>query len=205
MAKKLRMIEAFAGIGSQIAAMKRLGVDVENVGISEIDKYAVQSYEAINGKVNNYGDITKVEKFDPTDLLIYSSPCFTGDTEILVYNSETKEQEYIQIKDFDEAKYLIVTVDEENNVVTDKAKLLKQGSKKIIKIVCSNGMNDFIRCTPEHKFKAYVENTQGTEWVTDWVEAKDLKFKKLVRFQEMNHQINYLIPVFVIDVKDVHP
>lgn len=75
MAKKLRMIEAFAGIGSQIAAMKRLGVDVENVGISEIDKYAVQSYEAINGKVNNYGDITKVEKFDPTDLLIYSSPC----------------------------------------------------------------------------------------------------------------------------------
>lgn len=75
MSKKLRMIEAFAGIGSQIAAMKRLGVDVENVGISEIDKYAVQSYEAINGKVNNYGDITKVEKFDPTDLLIYSSPC----------------------------------------------------------------------------------------------------------------------------------
>lgn len=75
MTKKLRMIEAFAGIGSQIAAMKRLGVDVENVGISEIDKYAVQSYEAINGKVNNYGDITKVEKFDPTDLLIYSSPC----------------------------------------------------------------------------------------------------------------------------------
>lgn len=75
MTKKIRMIEAFAGIGSQIAAMKRLGVDVENVGISEIDKYAVQSYEAINGKVNNYGDITKVEKFDPTDLLIYSSPC----------------------------------------------------------------------------------------------------------------------------------
>lgn len=202
MTKKLRMIEAFAGIGSQIAAMKRLGVDVENVGISEIDKYAVQSYEAINGKVNNYGDITKVEKFDPTDLLIYSSPCFTGNTEILVYNSETKEQEYIQIKDFDEAKYLIVTVDEENNVVTDKAKLLKQGSKKIIKIVCSNGMNDFIQCTPEHKFKAYVKNTQGTEWVTDWVEAKDLKFKKLVRFQEMNQQINHLIPVFVIDIKD---
>ena len=164
----------------------------------EIDKYAVQSYEAINGKVNNYGDITKVEKFDPTDLLIYSSPCFTGDTEILVHNLESNKQEYIQIKEFDETKYLIVTVDEENNVVTDKAKLLKQGIKKTIRIICSYAINDIIRCTPEHKFKVSINETNETEWV----EAKDLKFKKLVRLQEIKNKKKKLIPIKPIDIKD---
>ena len=72
---KLKVTELFSGIGSQVAALKRLGVDYECVGISEIDKYAIKSYEGINGPTHNYGDISKIDRLDYTDLLIYSSPC----------------------------------------------------------------------------------------------------------------------------------
>lgn len=65
----------FSGIGAQEAALKRLGLDFEVVGISEIDKYAIQSYEAINGPVRNYGDITQIERLDYADLWTYSFCC----------------------------------------------------------------------------------------------------------------------------------
>ena len=67
--------ELFSGIGAQVAALKRLGVEYETVGISEIDRFAIQSYEAINGKTRNYGDISKVESLDYADLWTYSFPC----------------------------------------------------------------------------------------------------------------------------------
>lgn len=67
--------ELFSGIGAQVAALKRLGIEYETVGISEIDRFAIQSYEAINGKTSNYGDISKVESLDYADLWTYSFPC----------------------------------------------------------------------------------------------------------------------------------
>lgn len=71
----LKVITLFTGIGAQEAALKRLGLDFEMVGISEIDKYAIQSYEAINGSVRNYGNITQIERLDYADLWTYSFPC----------------------------------------------------------------------------------------------------------------------------------
>ena len=67
--------ELFAGIGSQSAALERLGIDFKVVGIAEIDKYAIKSYEAIHGKIRNYGDISKIEKLDYADFWTYSFPC----------------------------------------------------------------------------------------------------------------------------------
>lgn len=63
--------ELFSGIGAQVAALKRLGIAYETVGIAEIDRFAIQSYEAINGKTRNYGDVSKVEKLDYADLWAY--------------------------------------------------------------------------------------------------------------------------------------
>lgn len=54
----LRVIELFAGIGSQTQALKNIEIDHKVIAISEIDKYAVKTYEAIHGKANNLGDIT---------------------------------------------------------------------------------------------------------------------------------------------------
>lgn len=73
----LKVFESFAGIGSQRKALQRIGVEHEVVGISEIDKYAYQSYCAIHGKTKNYGDITKIntDELPDFDLFTYSFPC----------------------------------------------------------------------------------------------------------------------------------
>jgi site-specific DNA-cytosine methylase len=59
--KPIKLFEAFAGIGTQAMALKKLGVEIDHIGISEIDKYALMSYKAIHGKVKNYGDISKIK------------------------------------------------------------------------------------------------------------------------------------------------
>lgn len=71
----LTVNELFAGIGAFRKALNRLGIPFKIVGISEIDKYAVASYEAIYGNTRNYGDISEIEKLDYADLWTYGFPC----------------------------------------------------------------------------------------------------------------------------------
>lgn len=74
--KPIKLFEAFAGVGTQAMALKKL-VEVEHVGISEIDKYAIESYNAIHGEVKNYGDIAKMTggALPEIDIFTYSFPC----------------------------------------------------------------------------------------------------------------------------------
>ena len=71
------MIELFAGIGSQTQALKNAGIEHESVAISEIDKYALQSYELLHGKTLNLGDISTIDPATAPDcdLITYSFPC----------------------------------------------------------------------------------------------------------------------------------
>lgn len=79
---KIKVFEAFAGYGSQAMALKRLAHDYpefeyEVVGISEIEKTALQAYEAIHGHCPNYGDISNIDwcGVPDFDLFTYSFPC----------------------------------------------------------------------------------------------------------------------------------
>lgn len=45
---KLRLFEAFAGIGSQRLALRNIGADFESVGILEVDRYGLLAYAAIH-------------------------------------------------------------------------------------------------------------------------------------------------------------
>lgn len=71
----LKVIELFAGIGSQHQALLNIGVEHEVVAISEIDKYCLKSYQALHGDIPNLGDICKIEKLPQADLWTYSFPC----------------------------------------------------------------------------------------------------------------------------------
>ena len=71
----IKIIELFAGIGSQAEAFNIANIPYKTVGISEIDKYAIQGYEKLHGKVNNFGDITKIKELPQADLWTYSFPC----------------------------------------------------------------------------------------------------------------------------------
>ena len=72
---ELTVNELFSGIGAFRKALERLGIPHRIVGISEIDKYAIRSYEAIYGETYNYGDISKVERLEYADLWTYGFPC----------------------------------------------------------------------------------------------------------------------------------
>lgn len=81
--KPIRLVENFAGIGSQAKALKNLGVNFEHYRVVERDKYAVASYNAIHGTNFTPSDITKISGSDlgivDTHLydyiLTYSFPC----------------------------------------------------------------------------------------------------------------------------------
>lgn len=81
--KKIRLIELFAGVGSQAMALRELGADFEHYRVVEFDKYAVASYNAIHGTNFSTMDVTKISGSDlgivDTDkftyLLTYSFPC----------------------------------------------------------------------------------------------------------------------------------
>ncbi|MBO7733927.1 MAG: DNA (cytosine-5-)-methyltransferase [Methanobrevibacter sp.] len=80
---RVRLIELFAGVGSQAMAMKRLGVPFEHYRCVEFDKYPVASYNAIHGTNFEPMDVTKISGADLgivdvenfTYLLTYSFPC----------------------------------------------------------------------------------------------------------------------------------
>ena len=55
--KKLRVFEAFAGIGAQHSALKRINIDFEVVGISEWFINAILAYDAIHSDLNNVIDV----------------------------------------------------------------------------------------------------------------------------------------------------
>lgn len=71
----LRLIELFAGIGSQTQALKNVGVPHMVVAISEIDKNAIKSYTALHGETVNLGDIKEIRELPEADFWTYSFPC----------------------------------------------------------------------------------------------------------------------------------
>lgn len=73
---KMRVLELFAGYGSQAFALENLGIDFTS-DISEIDTYAIKAYNQLHGETHNWGDITKIDetKLPYYDLITYSSPC----------------------------------------------------------------------------------------------------------------------------------
>ena len=81
--KPIRLIELFAGIGSQAKALKRLGANFEHYRICEFDKYAIKSYNAVHGTDFETSDITQITAEDlgivDTDkytyICCYSFPC----------------------------------------------------------------------------------------------------------------------------------
>lgn len=81
--KPIRLIELFAGYGSQAMALKKIGAKFEHYRVIEFDKYAIASYNAIHGTDFPTMDITKIHcddlgienTSDFTYLLTYSFPC----------------------------------------------------------------------------------------------------------------------------------
>lgn len=81
--KPIRLIELFAGIGSQAMALRDIEANFEHYKVVEWDKYAIASYNAIHGTDFQTMDITKlkgkdlqiVDKLKYCYIMTYSFPC----------------------------------------------------------------------------------------------------------------------------------
>lgn len=81
--KPIRLIELFAGYGSQAMALRDIGAQFEHYRVVEFDKYAVASYNAIHGTDFPPLDITQIHADDlnicDTEkycyFMTYSFPC----------------------------------------------------------------------------------------------------------------------------------
>lgn len=81
--KPIRLIELFAGIGSQAKALQNIGANFEHYKVVEWDKYAIASYNAIHGTNFETSDITKIHASDLEIvdtwkyeyIMTYSFPC----------------------------------------------------------------------------------------------------------------------------------
>ena len=81
--KPIRLIELFAGIGSQAMALRDLGANFEQYRVVEIDPFALKSYNAIHGTNFKPIDITQlhgddleiVDKERYEYIMTYSFPC----------------------------------------------------------------------------------------------------------------------------------
>ena len=160
----LKVFEAFAGVGSQHMALRNLGVDYEVVGVSEIDKFAHQSYEAIHGETKNFGDISKLQPEDlpDFDLFTYSFPCFTGDSLVFV-----KEKGYVPIKSVTEGDLVLTHTGEYKEVTA----FYNQGLKSLFSV--SSELTRDISTTENHPF--YVRSkVEGGLSSPQWKEAREL-------------------------------
>ena len=81
--KPIRLIELFAGYGSQAMAMRNIGADFEHWKVVEFDEAACKSYNAVHGTnfpptdvCQVHGeDLEIVDKDKYTYILVYSFPC----------------------------------------------------------------------------------------------------------------------------------
>ena len=71
----IKVLELFGGIGACTQAFKRLNIEHEVVDYVEIDKYAVKSYNAINGTDFQPQDISNWNKDVDVDFVMHGSPC----------------------------------------------------------------------------------------------------------------------------------
>lgn len=172
--KPIRLVELFSGIGFQRMALELAEIPYEVVGTSEIDRFAIEAYEAIHGDNHNLGSITDITGKDMPrniDLMTYSFPCFTADTLIM---TSVGYKKIIDVAIGD----LILTHD---NTFKKVLRTLDNGKKETMTIK-GMGIHE-ITTTPNHKFytrKMYrkwnkeIRNSDRLFKKPKWVEAKNL-------------------------------
>ena len=169
MTNKLRVLELFAGVGSPRMALRNLGIDHEVVAISEIDKFAIASYEAIHGKTDNLGDVSKikVEDIPNHDLLTYGFPCFVAGTLIFTENG------YKNIEDIQAGDMVLTHKNRFKKVITP----MKQKANHTVEINTMGGQK--LYTTEEHPF--YVREKYYE--VKDEIRYKNGQMKQLRKFK----------------------
>ena len=169
----LKVFTAFSGYDSQCLALKRLGLDFDLVGWSEIDTNAIKAHNALfpEYKDRNYGDISKIDWKEVPDfeLFTYSSPCFVAGTLVMTKDG-LKNIEDVTCYDY------VLTHNNKYEQVIQSMEKNYSGTMYKIKAMLS----DNIDCTPNHPFYVREMHRTGHNRIRTfeepiWKFAQDLK------------------------------
>lgn len=144
----IKVIELFAGVGSQIQALKNIGVDAQTVAISEIDNYAIEAYKHLHGDVLNLGDVSKIVTDDipDCDLLTYSFPC----QDISVAGLQAGLDENSQTR---------------SSLLWECEKIIKA---KLPKYLLMENVKNLVGNTHKHNFEKWLKVLEGYGYTNYW-------------------------------------
>ena len=160
---KVRLIELFAGVGSQAMALRNIGVDFEHYRVVEFDKYAIASYNAIHDTNFDVMDITKTKGVElgivDTDkynyIMTYSFPCqdlsLAGNRKGMSKGDNTRSG-------------LLWEVERLLNETEQLPQILLM--ENVPQVISEDNLPDF------HKWQLYLES-KGYKNYTDTLNAKD--------------------------------
>ena len=121
---KIKILELFGGIGACTKALKRLCINVNIVDYVEIDKYAVKSYNAINGTNFEPQDITKWDKDIEVDLICGGFPCqdisLAGQQKGIIKGETRSGLMYEMMRIIHKLKPKYVIAENVKNILSDK-------------------------------------------------------------------------------------
>ena len=122
--EKLKVLELFAGIGACSKALERLNIPHEIVDAVEIDKYAIQSFNAIHGTNFEPQDITKWDKDVDVDLILGGFPCqdisLAGQQKGIIKGETRSGLMYEMMRIIHKLKPKYVIAENVKNILSDK-------------------------------------------------------------------------------------
>ena len=184
----IKILELFGGIGACSKALERLGIDYEIADYVEIDKYAVNSYNAMHNTNFEPQDITTWDKDIDCNLIMHGSPCFVAGTKILT-NNGYKNIENIKIGD------LVLT---HNNCFKRVLQVGSDGKKPIYRLEAQGILP--IECTDNHPF--YVRH-KTKRW-NNHLRKYEYSFSEpeKVRLYNLTKNNNYIGVPIIPDIKN---
>lgn len=148
MTKELKVLELFSGIGAQHKALTNIGINALCTQC-DIDKYAIQAYNAIHGETKNLGDIGAINPNqliqDEYDLITYSFPCTSISTAGLQKGLK---------KDSGTASSLLWECEKIINVVRPKY-LLMENVKALVGKKFINDFEEWLKILDNFGYKTY--------------------------------------------------
>lgn len=151
----VKVIELFAGIGSQTQALKNIGVEHEVIGISEICPIAIKAYNALHGETNNFGDISKIETLPQSDFWTYSFPCQD-------ISMAGKQQGFS--RDTTTRSGLLYEVERLLNVSEKPDYLLMENVKNLVSKKFINGFEDWISILDNLGYNSYWKVLNASDY-----------------------------------------
>ena len=148
----MTIIELFAGIGTQLHALKEVCPEVESLGISEIDDRPLKAYKALLGEPNNFGDITKIKSLPSADIWTYSFPC----TDLSIAG----KQEGFQGK--------------HSSLIYEVYRLLLNSEKP--KILIMENVANICNATFMPSFQDWINNLSELGYTSSWKKIKAFQF-----------------------------